>query len=155
MDAASITCTPERATAPASGVDDAPITDVMDTGVLCVDMDARVESVASALDDHDAPLAVVIDRHGHAVGICSRRDLVSRAPTQRVETCMTPFLITMLESAKVADAIEAIVDRGLNHVPVLSEGRVLGLITPRAVIRWMAQRLRAPRSAHARRGSEG
>jgi CBS domain-containing protein len=61
---------------------------------------------------------------------------------------MTPFLITMLETARVADAVDLIVERGVSHVPVLSEGRVVGMITPRAVIRWLAQKLRGARSSH-------
>jgi len=137
-----VTCAPEREARVSRLVERAPITDVMDAEVLCVDSDATVESVRRAMADRRAPIAVVVDGSGHAIGVCSRFDLTQRSPRRRVETCMTPFVITMLDSTTVADALELVVERDLQHVPILSEGRVVGLVTPRAMIRWLAQSLR-------------
>ena len=111
----------------------------MDTNVLCVDSDATSESVRRAMDEQGAPIAIVVDEKRHAIGVCSRLDLAQRSPSRRVETCMTPFVITMLDKSTVADALALIVERDLRHVPVLSEGHVVGIVTPRAVVRWLAQ----------------
>src|SRR5205823_2041701 len=105
-----------------------------------------------ALDAQGGPIAVVVDGSQHAIGVCSRHDLAQRGATRRVETCMTPFLITMLDGASVADAIDLVAERGVSHVPVLAEGRVVGVVTPRALIRWLAQYLRAARSGGATPG---
>jgi CBS domain-containing protein len=142
----TVTCQPDRAAASSPAPEDAPIAEVMDPSVLCIDAGATAENAIAALEEHGAPIAVVIDRSHHAIGVCSRRDLNQQAPSRRVETCMTPFLITMLEGASVADAIELVVERGVTHVPVLSDGRVVGIVTPRAIIRWLAQNLRAART---------
>jgi CBS domain-containing protein len=149
IDDATVTCAPSKGPPVSRLPEDARISEVMDSSVLCVESDAVVESTVRALDEHDAPIAVVVDGDHHAIGVCSRRDLANQSPSRRIETCMTPFLITMLEAATVADAIE-VVQRGVGHIPVLGDGRVVGLVTPRAVIRWLAQNLRA---ARRRRGA--
>jgi CBS domain-containing protein len=151
VDESFVTCAPQRPIPPSLGPEDAPIASVMDASVLSIDASATVESAMRALEEHDAPIAVVVDRNHHAIGACSKRDLAQRSPKRRVETCMTPFLITMLDGASVADAIELVVDRGVSHVPVLADGRVVGVVTPRAIIRWLAQNLRASRTTRSPR----
>jgi CBS domain-containing protein len=150
VDDGNVTCGPMKAAPASRDPENASIAEVMDPCVLCVDAGAEVESVTRALDEHDAPIAVVVDPSHHAVGVVSRRDLAHHAPSRRVESCMTPFLITMLEGASVADAIDLVVERGVSHVPILADGRVIGVVTPRAIIRWLAQNLRAARRRRAR-----
>jgi CBS domain-containing protein len=84
------------------------------------------------------------------VGVCARVELEAVSPSRRVETCMTPYMITLFDTTTVADAIDAILERGLHHIPVLSEGRVVGVVTPRAVIAWLAQNLRSARNPRRR-----
>ena len=142
IDDTVVTCGPVVAP---TEIENAPITEVMDANVLCVDANATAESVRRAMDDVGAPVAIVVDQSRHAIGVCSRSDLAQRSPARRAETCMTPFVITMLDKTTVADVIDLIVGRDLHHVPVLCEGRVVGIVTQRAVIRWLAQRLRGER----------
>ncbi|HEY2517430.1 MAG TPA: CBS domain-containing protein [Polyangiaceae bacterium] len=140
----SVQCWPARASGRSRALDRASITEVLDASVLCVEADARVEATRDAMAERGAPIAVVVDRSGHAVGVCSRADLADRPPLRRVATCMTPFVVTLLDSTTVADALDLVLERELNHVPVLGEGRVVGIVTPRALLRWLAGRLRAP-----------
>jgi CBS domain-containing protein len=155
VDDAAVTCEPSQRVSAALLPERAPIAEVMDPAVLSIDSDATVDAALQALEEQNAPIAVVVDGSHHAIGVCSRRDLALRQPLQRIQTCMTPFLITMLEGATVADAIELVVERGVSHVPVLSDGRVVGVVTPRAVIRWLAQNLRAARTPRVGRNSNG
>jgi CBS domain-containing protein len=122
--------------------EDVSITEVMEPDVLCVEAGATVASVAAALDEEDTPLAVVVDRDQHAIGVCSRRSLDTQPATSRVEECMTPVVVTMLEVARVSDAIDLFANRALHHVPVLADGRVTGVATSRALVRWLARALR-------------
>jgi CBS domain-containing protein len=141
-----VVCSPSPRFAPSRAPERAPISEVMDKEVVCVDADATAQTVEETMAQRDAPLAVVLDAGGRPIGVCSRADLAQRSPLRRVQTCMTPFVITMLDGTTVADAIDLILDRDLRHVPVLAEGRVVGLVTPRAVIRWLAQNVRARRN---------
>jgi CBS domain-containing protein len=149
IDKGAVTCEP-RATSVPRDMETTPITEVMDASVLCVDSDAAAESVKRTMDEVAARIAVVVDRARHAIGVCSRSDLPERSRTRRVVRFMTPFVITMLGNTTVAEVVALIVDRDLHHVPVLSEGRVVGVVTQRAVIRWLAQNLREARRPRGR-----
>jgi CBS domain-containing protein len=145
----SVTCHREGDGEASANPESAPISEVMDPSVLCVDGTASAESVQRAMAEQGTPIAIVVDGSRHPIGVCSRSDLAQRAPSRRVETCMTPFVITMLDKTTVADVLVLMVERDLHHVPVLSEGHVVGIVTQRAVIRWLAQNLR---EAQASRG---
>jgi CBS domain-containing protein len=151
----AVACEPSRSERPSRQPAEASIVEVMDGPVLSIDRDLTAERALRALDEHGAPIALVVDQARHAIGVCSRRDLAQRRPSKKVEACMTPFLVTMLDGAKVADAIELIVERGVSHIPVLSAGRVVGIVTPRAVIRWLTQNLQPPRTRRAPKAFEG
>jgi CBS domain-containing protein len=153
-----VTCTPKSSPreAPRSRLEqarwleDAPIAEVLDASILCVDSFATAKRVAEVMSEQAAAVAIVLDRAAHAIGIVSRSDVAAASPSRRIETVMTPFLITLLDSTSVADAIDAILERGLNHVPVLADGQVVGIVTPRAVIRRMAQKIRGLRNSRTR-----
>ncbi len=150
-DESSVACAAARESLLGRSPEEASIAEVMSGSVLCVDGDATAEAATRALDEQDAPIAVVIDSGRHAVGVVTREDLALRSPSRRVARCMTPSLVTMLEGASVADAIDLVAEHGVSYVPVLGEGRVVGVVTPRAIIRWLTQNLRAARRRGAPR----
>jgi CBS domain-containing protein len=140
IDDRAVTCDADAR--PSAHPDREPIVAVMEHEVLCVEAHATARDVTELLATHDAPIAIVADPAGHAIGVCARSDLARVSPSRRVETCMTPFVVTLFDTATVSDAVEAILERRLHHVPVLAEGRVVGLVTPRALIAWLARSLR-------------
>ena len=146
VDDTAVTCEPLRKPKASTALRTRRSPRSWSTNVLCVDSDATSESVGRD-GPASAPIAIVVDEKRHAIGVCSRLDLAQRSPSRRVETCMTPFVITMLDKSTVADALALIVERDLRHVPVLSEGHVVGIVTPRAVVRWLAQTLQQARSS--------
>lgn len=149
-DDGAVTCTPQPQPKEAKWPDEAPIAEVLDASVLCVDATSTAKRVAGVMDEHGAAVAIVFDRSAHAIGVISRTDVANASPSRRIETFMTPFVITLLDSTTVADAIDIVLERGLNHVPVLADGHVVGIVTPRAVIRWLAQKIQRLRNARAR-----
>jgi CBS-domain-containing membrane protein len=119
---------------------DTKVAALMDPNVLCVSPDMSVEAIAKTLRDIDAEAAVVVDGGGCPVGMVTRADLVGApAEARRVSDVMTPFVTTLLEEARVADALSLIVDRGLHHVPVLSAGRVVGIVSPARALAWLVR----------------
>src|SRR5262249_6047390 len=133
IDERAVTCKP----ATSAGIDDAPIAEVMEREVVCGDASATAGDVAKLLDAHDAPVVIVVDAAGHAVGVCAPGDLAGAPKSRPIEAVMTPSVVTLFEGATVADAVDAILTRGLTHVPVMGAGRVVGLVTPRAIIAWL------------------
>jgi CBS domain-containing protein len=123
----------------------ASIMEAMSPRVLTVDAGVRASDVESALAESGESIAVVVDEAAHPIGVCSRRDVERAAtvdPASRVDRCMTPFVITLLAEASVADAIDLITDRSLAHVPVLSSGRVVGTVSAESALRWLRWSLR-------------
>jgi CBS domain-containing protein len=147
VDLAGVTCA-HVAGATSGDAQTASITAVVEPSVLCVHASASTESVKRTMDELGVRIAVVVDGDRHPIGVCLRADLPPQARARRVARFMTPFVITMLGSTTVADVVALIVDRNLDNLPVLSEGRVVGVVTQRAVIRWLAQNLEEARRAH-------
>jgi CBS domain-containing protein len=145
-----VTCTPEVQPKEPRLPEDAPIAEVLDTSVLCVDASSTVKRVAAVMDVQGAAIAIVLDRGAHAIGVVSRGDVAAASPSRRIEAFMTPFVIALLDSTSVAEAIELVLERGLNHVPVLADGQVVGVVTLRAVIRWQAQKIQQLRNNRTR-----
>jgi CBS domain-containing protein len=123
----------------------ASIMEAMSPRVLTVDAGVRASDAEAALAEGGVSIAVVVDEAAHPIGVCSRRDIERAAaagPASRVNQCMTPFVITLLAEASVADAIDLITDRSLPHVPVLSSGRIVGLVSAESALRWLSWSLR-------------
>ena len=100
VDDESVSCEPMKdASVTSRAPESAPITEVMDANVLSVDSRATIDAARRAMDDQGASIAIVVDAGRHAIGVCSRVDIVRRAPNHRVEACMTPFVITLLDQA--------------------------------------------------------
>jgi predicted transcriptional regulator len=137
-----VTCSPKVQPKKARWPEDAPIAEVLDPTLVCVDASATAKRAEEVMSEQGAAVAIVRDRAAHAIGIVSRSEVIAASPSRRIETFMTPFLITLLDSTSVADAVEVILERGLNHVPVLADGQVVGIVTPRSVTRWLAQKIR-------------
>jgi CBS domain-containing protein len=123
----------------------ASIMEAMSPSVLTVDAGVRASDVEAALAESGVSIAVVVDEAAHPIGVCSRRDIERAAaadPASRVDRCMTPFVITLLAEASVADAIDLITDRSLAHVPVLSSGRIVGTVSAESALRWLRWSMR-------------
>jgi CBS domain-containing protein len=122
----------------------ARVTEAMDGNVLCVDEGVLAKTVMETLASGEHAIALVLDAGGHAIGVVSHRDLATASEAALVRDRMTPFVITLLDSATVADATELILERGLHHVPILCEGKVLGVVSAVGALRWYARNLRSP-----------
>ena len=105
-------------------------------GTLGVQKDASVLEAVRAFVEHDVSALVVCD--GEAlVGIFTKNDLVrccARNPEGlaglKVIDYMKRDLYTAQIDAKLDDVIDRMVKGGFRHVPVLEEGRVVGMVTP-------------------------
>lgn len=78
---------------------------------------------------------LLVQRAGELVGILSDRDLLSAhdepgAPAQRrVSEVMSTSVHTVDADASIEEAVRTILSRHVNALPVLDEGRLVGIIT--------------------------
>lgn len=78
----------------------------------------------------------LVGEDGQVLGIFTKNDLVRLAVEQEagfgehtVESVMTRDLFTTTPDADLDDVFGTMVDRGVRHVPVLDDGKAVGVIT--------------------------
>ena len=99
----------------------------------------EADSVADACNqmrDHRAGSVLVKGEAGRLVGIFTGRDAVCRVLAQRrdpsvtrLAEVMTPDPATMSPDCTAFDALRIMSDGGFRHVPLVKNGRVLGLVS--------------------------
>jgi CBS domain-containing protein len=95
-----------------------------------------VLAVARVLTERGIGAALVRDAAGGLLGIISERDIVrgmanqgqgtTQLPTERL---MTRDLVTVTPQTSVAEAMELMTRRRVRHLPVLQDGRLVGLVS--------------------------
>lgn len=89
--------------------------------------------------------AVVVCEAGRPVGIFTERDVLYRTaleeidPATPIRELMTPEPVTLSPEQRVAEGIAAMVQGGFRQIPVVADGgRVVGLLTSRSILRFIA-----------------
>jgi CBS domain-containing protein len=99
----------------------------------------EADSVADACNrmrDHRAGSVLVMGEADRLVGIFTGRDAVCRVLAQRrdpsatrLAEVMTPDPATMSPDCTAFDALRIMSDGGFRHVPLVKNGRILGLVS--------------------------
>ena len=112
--------------------------DAMTRDVLCVRSDVMATDLAGRLLARNIGGAPVVDNHGRAIGVVSLLDLMrQRGAGLRVVDLMTPHVVSLPESAPLAEAATLMAGRGIHRILVLApDRRVLGVLTLRDLLRW-------------------
>ena len=117
------------------------LSDLMTSDVLAVDPADTIGETAQKMVERGVSSAVVSD-YGNLIGIVTERDL-TRAVAGRVHTSearvrewMTPDPITLTRDASPEEAAKIMLENGFRHVPVVEDGRPVGIVSIRDVARW-------------------
>lgn len=110
--------------------------------VYKIEPTASIACAAKALSDHDIGALVVTDVEGAIVGIVSERDIVrvlsahgSAALETLVAEVMTRRVKTCNRRDKVGDIMQRMTEDKLRHLPVVEDGRIVGIVSIRDVVR--------------------
>jgi CBS domain-containing protein len=110
--------------------------------VYKIEPTASIARAAKALSDHDIGALVVTDVEGAIVGIVSERDIVrvlsaygSAALDTLVAEVMTRRVKTCSRRDKVGDIMQRMTEDKLRHLPVVEDGRIVGIVSIRDVVR--------------------
>jgi CBS domain-containing protein len=106
------------------------------TGVVAVGPQERLDTVARTLARHRIGAVLVRDDDGAVVGILSERDVV-RAIAEQGEAAlalpagrvMTRDVVTVGVAATVQQAMEIMTDGRFRHLPVMDQGKLVGLVS--------------------------
>ncbi len=118
--------------------------EIMTSDVLTVDPSDTIGETAQQMVERGVSSAVVSD-YGTLIGIVTERDL-TRAVAGRVHTSearvrewMTSDPITLGPDANADEAAKIMLDNGFRHVPIVDEGRAVGIVSIRDVARWSTE----------------
>jgi CBS domain-containing protein len=135
--------------------------DFMTTDVITVDPESDVSSVAQTFLNHRISAAPVVEQDGVVVGIVSEGDLMRRARPAarrswwlslvadsttefvrdwgtRVRDIMTPTVVSISGETSLSDVARILESNNIKRVPVIEEGRLVGLVSRADILRCLA-----------------
>ena len=123
---------------------------IMTKNPITVDFDVPIRKVLQTMIDRDIGSLIVM-KDGNPVGIITERDVtrisVSLIGGQNiyedvVGRLMSSPIVTVPPDVPVQDAFELMVTRKIRRLPVVDQGRLVGIITERDLFKWSSNILR-------------
>jgi CBS domain-containing protein len=113
---------------------------VMKTDVITIPSDASVEATIQTMLRHGISGAPVVDEQQNLVGIISELQLLEviyspQLKATTVSKLMTREVLTVMEDTPVSDIATIFALHRVRRVPVLRQGRIVGLISRRDLLR--------------------
>ncbi len=128
-----------------------PVVEIMSTSPVTIDVDASVaEAAARIREKHVGSLVVVQD--GRPAGIVTERDIVTKvaaedrsSKTTSVREIMSSPLVAVHPHQEVAEAAKVMAARKIRRLPVIQEGKLVGMLTENDIIRVWPQLIEVTR----------
>ena len=117
------------------------LADLMTTDLLTVAPEDTIGEAAQKMVDREVSSAAVSD-FGRLIGILTERDLMratagrTHSSEARVREWMTADPVTVEEDTSAADAAQTMLEQGFRHLPVVADGRAVGIVSIRDVAEW-------------------
>jgi CBS domain-containing protein len=118
--------------------------EIMTSDVLAVDPSDTIGETAQKMVERGVSSAVVSD-YGTLIGIVTERDLTRavagrvHSSEARVREWMTADPLTLAPDATPEEAARIMLDNGFRHVPIVQDGRAVGIVSIRDVARWSTE----------------
>ena len=133
--------------------------DCMSRPVITIHKEMPIQEALNLMVRERIRRLPVIDRHANLIGIVSERDLFHAAPSDAislsiwelnyliskitVEEIMTREVITVQEQVPIEEVARIMTDRKIGGLPVLRDGRVVGIITETDLLKVLPELLGA------------
>jgi len=118
------------------------VADLMVRDVLSVEPSDTIGEAAEKMNAANVGAVVVMEDMVRIVGIVTERDLLravaarARAAEARVRQWMTPNPVTIDPGTTIEEAAKIMFDHNFRHLPVVKDGRALGIVSLRLLARW-------------------
>lgn len=118
--------------------------DVMNTKVVTVASDATINETIELLLGNHISGAPVVDSKGNLVGVISEFQLLETifdpsVRSEKVGDLMTRSVITVHEETLLADVATLFIKHRIRRLPVLDNGRLVGIISRSSLLRYVVQ----------------
>jgi CBS domain-containing protein len=113
------------------------------TTVLTIPAKATLKEFVKLACERNIGALLAVDEKGKGVGIISERDILRQVNAgadfakKTVAEVMTRDIASVSPKDDINTAMDLMVTKGIRHLPVLSDGKVQGLITVRDIMRAM------------------
>ena len=119
------------------------VAELMSRDPVACPPETSIRSVAATMRDRRVSSVLIVD-DGRLAGLVTTRDLTNRAlaaglPVETpVREIMTADPVTMTPEALGADVLHELVERGIGHLPVVEQGKPVGMLTQTDLTRYQA-----------------
>ena len=104
--------------------------------VFTISAEASIAEAVAALNRHRIGALVVASSSGGVIGILSERDIVRHLSAEsgslmamKVAECMTSKVITAGRQTTVDELMEQMTRSRIRHIPIVENGRLVGLVS--------------------------
>ena len=110
-------------------------------GLLTIPAQASLRAFARKACDGHVGALLAVNAKGQILGVISERDLMRQVEAGadldkiQVEEVMTRSVVWVGPKDDINKAMDLMTERSIRHLPVLSGGKILGLITVRDIMR--------------------
>src|SRR5690242_18767869 len=102
--------------------------DIMTRNVYTTTPEVSVRDAARILAERHISGMPVLNRAGDIIGMCTEADVISKQGEQ-VQDIMSTEIIAVDEETPVGEIAQLLSHRKIKRVPVLREGRLVGLVS--------------------------
>ena len=114
--------------------------EIMTRDVVSVLPDTPVREIAKLLADRSISAVPVVDNEGALIGMVSEADLIGRdEPSREAREIMTGPVVTIGEDTNTGEIARLLQSYRIKRVPVIKNGRVVGIVSRADLLRVMAQ----------------
>jgi len=115
---------------------------IMDPDVPYAQVSSSITEVANKMVEGGEGGIPILDKEDKLVGIVSERDFANYVPSPakiRVEPYMTQNVVTADPDLFLIKAMKKMISKGFRRLPVVENGKLLGVITSVDVLRYFAE----------------
>ncbi len=128
-----------------------PVVEVMSASPVTISVDATVAEAATAMRDKEIGSLIVLEA-GRPAGIITERDIVTKvaaemksADATSIRDVMSSPLVAVHPHQEVAEAAKIMAARKIRRLPVIKEGKLVGMLTENDIIRVWPQLIEVTR----------
>ena len=115
--------------------------DIMTRNVYTIHPGASAQEAARLLSQERISGAPVVDAHGKVIGIVSEADIISKVNREGlcVADIMSCEVIAVGEETAVSEIARLFAERNIKRVPVLRDGKLVGIVSRADIVHAVAQ----------------
>jgi CBS domain-containing protein len=115
--------------------------DIMTRNVCTIQPEASAQQAAQLLDQKRISGAPVVNAQGQLIGMITEADIISKVNREglRVADIMTHELIVVTEETPVGKIAQLLTERKIKRVPVVRDGRLVGIVSRADIVHAVAQ----------------